>query len=154
MSLPARRAENVVELADGIVEGIAWPLVPDAEYLATYEGHEVVEMRQFGGAPKVFVRLRLVEAGPHTDKVLFRAYRVKKRIDSRRFVLGRRSDLLLMLSRVLDVQARPDRVSLGALKRHLLKVRTRTVMRDGEQRELPTALRYSVVADILRKETA
>ena len=43
----SRRAENVVELFDGVVEGTDSPLVPDGEYLATYLGHDVVELAQF-----------------------------------------------------------------------------------------------------------
>ena len=54
----SRRAENVVELFDGVVEGTDSPLVPDGEYLATYLGHDVVELAQFKKAPKVFLRLR------------------------------------------------------------------------------------------------
>jgi hypothetical protein len=45
-------------------------------------------------------------------------------------------------------------VTLQDLRQHLLCIRTRTVTTDGDQRELPPALVYSVVADILRKETA
>ena len=150
----ARRPENVVDLADGVVEGKAWPLVPDGEYLATYQGHECVELKQFRLAPKVFIRVKLFDAGEHTGKVLFRAYRVRRRIDGRRFVVGRQSHLLKMYCRVVNHRARPDRLNLRELKRHLLRVTTRTVTKDGEQHELPAALYYSVVADILRRETA
>jgi hypothetical protein len=145
---------DVIELADCIIEGVDYPLVPDGEYLATYQGHECVELRQFRGAAKVFIRLRLVDAGVHTGKVLFRAYRVKRRIDSRRFVAGRRSHLVKDISRILDVPGRPDRISLSALRRHLLRIQTRTVTRDADQHDLPTGMRYSVVADILGKDTA
>jgi hypothetical protein len=150
---PARRPANVVDLADGIVEGTDWPLVPDGEYLATYQGHECVELAQFKKAPKVFIRLRLYDADEHSGKVLFRAYRVRRRIDGRRFAVGRRSHLLKMYCRVVNHRARPDRLNLRELRHHLLRITTRTVTRDGEQRELPPALHYSVVADILRKET-
>jgi hypothetical protein len=154
MTATARRAANVVELHDGIVEGKAWPLVPDGEYLATYQGHDCVELAQFRKAPKVFIRVRLYDAGEHTGKVLFRAYRVRRRIDSRRFVLGAGSHLLRMLCRVVSHRARPDRVSLGELKHHLLRIRTRTVLKGADQRDLPAVLRYSVVSEILGKETA
>ena len=149
-----RRAENVVELADGIVEGKAWPLVPDAEYLATYQGHDCVELAQFRKAPKVFVRFKLYGAGEHTGKVLFRAYRVRRRIDGKRFVVGPKSHLLKMVCRVVNHRTRPDRVSLRELKHHLLRIRTRTVTKDADQRDLPAVLRYAVVADVLGRETA
>jgi hypothetical protein len=151
---PARRPDNVVDLADGIVEGREWPLVPDGEYLATYQGHECVELAQFRKAPKVFIRLRLFDAGEHSGKMLFRAYRVRRRIDSRRFVVGRRSHLLKMYYRIVEHRVRPDRLNLRELRHHLLRIRTRTVTIDGDQRDLPRALWYSVVADILGKETS
>lgn len=153
MTQPARRSENVVDIADGVVEGKAWPLVPDGEYLASYQGHECVELKQFRLAPKVFIRLRLFDAGEHSGEVLFRAYRVKRRIDGRRFVVGRRSELMKMVCNVLNHRTRPDRISLRELKHHLLRIRTRTVTRDGDQRDLPAAMRYSVVDDILGKAT-
>jgi hypothetical protein len=150
----ARQSANVVDMADGVVEGKAWPLVPDAEYLATYIGHRCVEIPQFKGQAKLFIDLRLHDAGEHSGKVLFRAYRVRRRIDGRRFVVAPRSALLKMVCRVLDHRARPDRITLRPLKGCLLRIRTRTVTKDSEPRELPAALRYSVVADILGKETA
>ena len=78
-SLSRSAPEDPSEIDDepeGVVEGKDWPLVPDAEYQAVYVGHDGVEVRQFRGAAKVFVRLRLYDAGEHTDKVLYRAYRV------------------------------------------------------------------------------
>jgi hypothetical protein len=62
---------------------------------------------QFRKAPKVFIHLRLFDAGEHTGKVLFRAYRVKRRIDSPRFVVGPKSHLLKRVCRVLNARARP-----------------------------------------------
>ena len=151
---PAKKPANVVALADGIVEGKAWPIVPDGEYLASYVGHDCMEVRQFRNAPKLFVRLRLYDAGEHSGKVLFRAYRVRRVIDGKRFALGARSDLLKMVCKVLGHRSRPDRISLRELKHHLLRVRTRTVTKDGDQRDLPRAMHYSVVDDILGRETA
>lgn len=154
MSQPARRSANVVDLADGVVEGKAWPLVPDAVYLASYVDHDCLELAQFRRQPKVFIRFRLFDAGEHTGKVLFRAYRVKRRLDGKRFVVGGRSELLRMVCMVLNHRTRPDRISLRELTRHLLRVRTRTVLKDADQREMPAALRYSVIADVLGRETS
>lgn len=154
MSAVALRSEaNVHDIADGMVESEAWPLVPDGDYLAVYVGHDCINLRQFKQS-KVFLRFRLFDAGAHTGKILFRAYRVRRILDGKRFVVGRRSDLLHMVCQVMDHRTRPDRISLRELKRHILKVRTRTVIQDGKQRPLPLALRYSVVDDILGKETS
>ncbi len=152
-SASARATSNVVQFADGIVEGADWPLVPDAEYLAVYQGHDCIEMASFRGAPKVFIRFKLAEAGPHTGKTLFRAYRVRRRIDSKRFAVGPRSELLAMICRVMDPPTRQRQISLRDLKRHLVRVRTRTVIKDGRQRDVPAAMRYSVIDEILGKET-
>ena len=145
---------RVVEVADGFVEGPELVRVPDAEYLAACIRHTCVEVRQFGGAPKVYLNLRLLDAGAHTDKELFRAYRVLRVIDRQRFIMGRRSDLLKMYARVMEVpdhRQRLDRISLRALRGMLLIIRTRTIDHDSKGRELPEALRYSVVDDILRR---
>jgi hypothetical protein len=58
-----------------------------------------------------------------------------------------------MLFRVLNVRHRPDRISLLGLKHSVLQVRTRTVTSDYRQEPLPENLRYSVVSDVLGKET-
>lgn len=156
---------NVVDLADGIVEGTDWPLVPDGFYIAVYLRHVCIELREFNNAPRVFVHLRLIDPGEHYGKVLYRAYPVRAvrrtsgkpgaPIHNGKFTLSRRSDLMKMLCRVLyqDLKTRPDRVSLRELKNHVLRIRTRTVKKDGRQRDLPPALHYSVVDDIIEKET-
>ena len=151
MSAPRLRVVEG-EAADGIVEGRQWPLVPDGQYLAVYVGHDVVEMQQFKRQAKVFIHLRLIDAGEYTGRVLFRAYRVR-RIVGRRFIVGPRSDLLMMVCRILDHRARPDRISLQGLRHILVVVRTRTICTDRRQRQLPTTMHYSVVDEILGKET-
>lgn len=151
----ALRSSNVVTLVphDGIVEGKADPLIPAGEYLAMFKDHRVVELRMFRGAPKVFIRFKLVDAGPHTGVVLYRAYRVKHRIDDRRFVVGRRSTLLAMMVRVLDLRNRPEHLDVRSLAHKLFTIRVRTVTHDAHQRPLPDALHYSVVDDVVRAET-
>ena len=146
---PQRESEQ--DSYDGVVEGRCWPVVPDAAYLAVYVDHEVVELRQFGNAPRCFVTFKLVDAGEHTGKTLYRAYRVTARIDSRRFRVARRSELVKMLSRVLYPDTRLqrlDRVSLRQLKPMMLRVSTRTVSRDPKGRPLPAVMHYSVIDDV------
>lgn len=149
MSAPALRV--VDDVPEGLVEGQQWPLIPDGEYLATYIDHQVVELRQFANAPRVFVHFKLYDAGEHTAKILYRAYRVSRRIDGRRFAVARKSDLLRMLARVMNLPAgrRLDRISLRDLKPMLLRVKTRTVKADPKKRELPAALHYSVIDDVI-----
>lgn len=161
--LPVEGANlNVVELADGDIEGTAWPLIPNGIYLAQYVKHVCIEMACFKGAPKVFVQFRIVDPGEHFGKILYRAYRVKAiRSDGRksgspivggRFIVGRRSELLKDYCQAMETRSRPDRISLRALKHLIVKIRTRTVIRDGKQKSLPPALHYSVVDEIICKE--
>jgi hypothetical protein len=140
----------VPELPEFVVEGRQWPLLPDGAYDAVFIGYECVNQKQFGGAPKVFLRFRLHDAGEYTGKEVYRAFRAKA-TRGRQIVLGRRSELYRTFCRVLERterSVRPDRLSLKDLKRKLFRIRTRTVSTDGKKRPLPASMRYSVVDDI------
>jgi len=111
----------------------------------------------FGKAPKVFLRFEIVEHGEFFDKGirLARPYRVRKVLTSGKggkFVLDAGGDLFRMLARVLDVKQRRDRITLRALRHLPLRIRTRTVRVDREQREIPEIARYSVVAEVERAD--
>jgi len=139
---------------DALIDhGEAHPLIPDGEYSAVYIRHEVVTLRRFGNAPKVFVWFRIVDPGAAFGVEVYRAYRVAKALGKRRFVVKRDSELLLMLARVLQLKARPDRITLSALKGCVLSIRVGTVTRASNGSERPEWLRYSAVRDILRSET-
>jgi hypothetical protein len=130
------------------------PRVPDGLYSAVFTHHETaLAFRN----PKVFLHFRIVDPGEHFGKVLFRAYRVASLIGKPgrfgRFKVRRRHELFLMLVRVLEIKARPDRLSPQALKNVVVRIKTRTVTTDFEQRELPQWLHYSVVADVLEAMT-
>jgi hypothetical protein len=133
------------------------PLVPDSIYQAVYVRHEAVVMRMFGGAVKVFVHFRIVDPGEHFGVRLYRSYRAKppRKPGGRPFTLSRRSELFVTLARLqLHVRLRPDRADIAeALRGCVLQIRTRTVTKDLKGRPLPPNLQYSVVDDILGKET-
>ena len=146
----APRSAEVLHLSEIVVEGHQWPLVPDGQYQAVLIGHECTAVRQFANAAKLFLKLRLHEAGEHTGQVLYRAYRVKW-IKDRRFGVARRGDLHKMMCRVLDVPEhrwRLDRLSLRHLRHMILRVNTRTVSKDYKGRPLPECMRYSVIDEI------
>jgi hypothetical protein len=157
---------NLVELHEGIVEH-DWPLIPDAVYEAVLTHYEGCVMHSWKNAAKVYLHFKIVTPGEHFGTRVYRAYNVRRlrgkvgKVGTPQkncgFAVGRRSELLRMLVRVLDLRIRPDRVSLLKLKGSVLRIRTRTVTKgaaeDGRQIELPAALRYSVVADILGKNT-
>lgn len=143
------------ELDEVVVEhGKIWPLVAEGMYQAVFTGHETAWLFK---SCKVFLHFKIVTPGEHFEKKLFRAYRVRTLIGAPgpggRFKLKPRSDLFLMLCRVLDLKARPDRISLRDLKHCVLGISTRTVKADFKQKELPDFLRYSVVDEVLGKET-
>lgn len=141
------------DLDDGLVEGATYPLVPAGEYLAYYVDHVCVELRQFRRSPRLFVRFRLTLAGEFTGIVLWRAYRVRRVLGRRRFIVGPRSLLTCMIWDVLGKPRRLDRISLRDLKGLLLRVRVRVVTQDSRQHPLPEGRRYSVIDQVLGKET-
>lgn len=148
---PKLELVQVSQVDDEIkVIGLDEPLLPDGIYEAVFEGHETSKVFN---SDKVFLRFRIVEFGDHFGERLYRAYRVKslKSKPGRKgsYTLNKRSELLLMLVRVLGLNPRKDRPSLLGLKNRVLKIRTRTVKTDSKQRPLPECLWYSVVDDVV-----
>lgn len=144
-------------IGEAIIEADATStLIPEGEYQAKFTGHDTT--RVFN-TPKVFLHFEIVEPGDHLGRKLFRAYRVSAILDKPRagevavrdgkFKLKSRSSLFEMLCRVLDIQARTDRISLRDLKNHVFKVRVRTVSTNYKGKPLPAFLHYSVVDDVL-----
>jgi hypothetical protein len=133
------------------------PLIPEGEYKAVYVRHDVAELRRFDKQAKLFLLVRLVDA-PYVGLELYRSYRITKIVGKTRFAMKRESDLAEMLSRVLGIRKRPDRVSLRDLKGRVLVVKVGTVKTGTrgwppKKVALPEWQQYSVVRDILRAET-
>lgn len=131
------------------------PLLPDGEYQAVYVHHETHYTFR---TPKVYIWFRVVTQGEWFGKMLYRPYRVKSLTGKPRknggFHVRRGSDLFMDLARVLEMKARPDRVSASVLAGRVWRVRTRTVTRDYMQRLLPEWMRYSVVETIIGADTS
>jgi len=129
-------------------------LIPEGLYEARFLYHETA--RVFNSA-KIFLWFEITQPGEYLGKRLYLPYRlhcmVGKPGRSGRFKVRTRSELFWMLWRVTEVKRRPDRLSTTDLKGVVLEIRVRTVLRDYKQRELPEALRYSVVDDVVRKLT-
>jgi hypothetical protein len=136
-----------------LVEGFR-PLLPEGIWLeAKLTGHDTAFIFR---APKVILQFSIVQPGEFFGLRLFRAFRVK-RLNGRpgpngRFVLGARSDLYTVLTKLLDIKVRADRVSLQALKQMLFRVKTRTVRKNHEQKATPEVLCYSTIDEIVRGE--
>lgn len=126
------------------------PLVPDRQYNAVFVKHETAMVFNTG---KVFVWFRLVDVGEQFGVELYRVYRVSRLLSrpgaGGRFKLKPSGDMFATLCRLLDVRARPDRISLRGLRGRVWRVRSRTVRTDNRQRVLPEWMRYSVIDDIL-----
>lgn len=141
---------TVTPIAEGEVVGAPPLLLPEGEYTAEFLYHETATAFRDS---KLYMHFRILDFGEYFGKQLFRAYRVKGLKGAPRksgaFKLGRRSELYLMIMRVLPRERRIDRVSLYGLKDKRLRIRVRTVTRDYRNRDLPEPLRYSVVDDVL-----
>ena len=134
--------------------GRACATIPEGEYKAVFTHHETAFVFK---TAKVFVWFKLIDPGPHFGKLIYKAFRARnlkaKPAKNGGFVLNARSDLCLMLCRVLDLKMRPDRISTSSLKGKVLRVSVRTVTHDYKQRAIPEPLRYSVLSEILAAET-
>ncbi len=139
-----------IPLDDGLVEGTFWPLLPEAEYLATYTHHDT---KWVFNTAKVFVHFKVVEPGEHYGRRIYRPYRAKALIGkpgkNGRFKLVPRSELFLTMCRLDEGKQRPDRISLRRLQNVLIRITVRTVTKDYKQRPLPESLLYSVVDELL-----
>lgn len=127
--------------------------IPAGDYQAIYLSHETAFMFK---TPKVFVHFR-IHGGDHDGVKLYRAYRVKELRGRPRkgggIKLRHSQELYRQFVRMVSGQVeRPDRISLQRLRGCLLKVRVRTVTKDSRQRELPPALQYSVIDEMLSIE--
>jgi len=134
--------------------GRACPTIPNGIYRVVFVHHETAYAFR---TAKVFLWFRIIEEGPYFGRMIYAAYRARKLLSKAgkggRFKLASGSELFRTICRVLDVKARPDRISVREFQKKVLRVAVRTVKTDYRQRELPEALRYSVVEDIIERET-
>lgn len=150
---------KVIPIASGeafIEHGGAGMLIPEGEYQAKFTGHDTSYVFK---TPKAFLHFEIVDPGEYCGAELFRAYRVAALIDKPRqgessvrngkFKLKARSSLFEMLCRVLDIQTRPDRISVRDLKNHVLKIKVRTVTTNYRGKPLPGFLQYSTVDEVM-----
>lgn len=153
---------KVIPIASGeaqIEHGGAGALIPEGEYRAKFTWHDTAYVFK---TPKAFLHFEIVDLGEHCGIQLFRAYRVSALIDkpspgqssvrNGKFKLKPRSALFEMLCRVLDIQVRPDRISVRDLKNHVLKIKVRTVTTNYRGKSLPPFLHYSTVDDVMGVE--
>ena len=153
---PLRLVEDTTSQVDeGEIEVIGfseWPRIPDAQYNVSLVRHEVTEMKMFRGASRLFAIFKIVDAGPYLGTQIYAAWPVSRTTKSggkNRCVVKAKSDLYLMLCRLLGMRLRADRISLSPLMGCVLLVKTRTVNKNHRQRPYPEFLKYSVVDDVI-----
>ena len=131
-----------------------WPLLPDGEYEAYFIKQEIVSLRMFKGASRLFAHFEILAAGSSPPKRIYGAWPISASAKGgkTRLSAGSRSNLYIMLCRVGGYRIRPDRISFQALRGCVLKIKTRTVKKNFRQRVLPECLWYSVVDDIISIE--
>lgn len=137
-----------VEAADGVLDRPQRPLLTPGQYPAAFETWSTYRM--FGRAPKLVLRFVLMDA-PGQPRVE-RFYNVKSLIGPARkrgrFKAGANSDFVKDYFRLAGRGARPDRFALSRLHGRVFIVTLHTVRRDTKQRDIPEALRYSVITEI------
>lgn len=128
-----------------------WALFPDGEYEACFIKQEIVNMKMFKGESRLYAHFEILNFGDTTRKKIYGAWSIKvsSKGGKRRISAGGRSRLYIMLCRIYNYRVRPDRISFHGLRGCVLKIRTRTVKKNFQQRELPECLWYSVVDDII-----
>jgi hypothetical protein len=143
-------ASRVIDGAECEVDyGKDWPLVPDGEYQAVFIGHETA---RYGRSSRAYLHFRIVDPGAQHGKELYRAYPVAalkgRPQKGGAFRVTKHQWLFKLLCKATDAKARPDRLSLNALKNRVWVISTRTVRKDYRQNEHPVFCQYSVVDEV------
>lgn len=150
-SAPSSPALSLVASAAGDVDGGMPALVPPGDYRLKFETWSTVML--FGRQPKVVLRFRICDFGPHFELGLARWYNVTKlrgKVGRQgRFSVGWSSDLLRDFAKLVSMPHRVDRINLDALSGLLIVGRVETVVKDRSQGVLPSACHYSVVREIV-----
>lgn len=152
MPLRLEESDTVPDDGDIEVEGeVTWPLLPDGEYTAKFLKQDVVSLKMFRGATRLFAHFEILDLGPHRGTHVYGAWPVLATVANgkRRTSVKPKSNLNIMLCRVLGHRVRPARISLHSLRGCVLRIRTRTVKKNFHQKILPPFMRYSVVDEIL-----
>lgn len=142
---------SVVAASAGEVDGGLPALVPPGEYRLRFETWSTVML--FGRQPKVVLKFRICDLGPHFELGLTRWYnatKLKGKVGRHgRFSVGWSSDLIRDYAKLVCMPNRVDRINLDALRKLLIVGRVETVVKDRSQGALPESCQYSVVRAIV-----
>lgn len=145
---------KVKDDGEGVIEGLRPHIPPGIYQLAFISHHTMIFCR----GPKVVLRFRVIEQGPHFGVELERFYNVRQLLGKSgkngRFKVGSSSDLVLEFCRVAyDRITRLDRLPLSAMKNFIIKGVVHTVVKNRNQKTLPDVLQYSVVKELIGIES-
>ena len=134
----------------GLIEGKAWPLIPSGKYSVTFLHHELGMAFK---VPRLFLHFRIVTPGNYFGETVYRAFRVRsanvKKKKGGAFRVSRNSDYVREMVTLLNLRGRLDRISPLILRDKVLQAEIGEVTRDHKQREIPTALKYSVIRKLI-----
>ena len=126
-------------------------LVPDDIYSVIYMRHVTWLFK--GRYPKVVITFSIQDFGEFYLREINAYYNVRRIVGkpskNGHFVLGWKSNLMLDISNIFGPQPRMDRISMCRFNKKLIKVQTKTVKYNRDQREYPENMHYSVVCKML-----
>lgn len=130
------------------------PLIPPGEYLLKLDSWSTAMM--WGRSPKLIMTFIVVSVGNYFGLKIQRYYNVDRLIGkpgkSGQFKLRWSSDAVREYATLIHAPSRLDRVYLEHYSRLVIVGRVKTVEKTSLQKNLPEALRYSVIEELLRVE--
>lgn len=119
------------------------PTVTDDIYSVTYSKHE---KKILFGVEKLFIWFKILTPGSFLDVEIYKAYNYSKKLSVKSLLIR---DIERVLGRKL---LRKEKPSISIFKNKILRVKTRTVVKDCRQKELADFHKYSVIAEIIETE--
>jgi hypothetical protein len=137
--------------AFGGIEGDRPTLVTPRAYDLRYRSYETAKM--FGRAQKLILMFTIAEPGDDFDKPLPRYFNITRLIGKPQkngaFKVGFNSDFLREYAKLFGVPTRLDRIPMSNFDGCFVRAKVRTVATGNAQQEIPKALQYSVVSEIM-----
>lgn len=133
------------------IEGEAPALVPPGEYDLRFDHHETLIL--FGRASKLVLWFKIITFGDHFETKIARFYNIKRIIGrpgrNGRFKVGFNSDFMREYGRLFRPPRRLDRIAMSRFETVILIGKAKTVTRGHDQSEIPEAMQYSVLEELV-----
>jgi hypothetical protein len=132
----------------------SWPLIPEGHYEMRLVSQEV---RMIFQQPRLVLKLRICEMGPHFGKILFRYYNVERFTKSAKGKVAvmkhkPRGDFMIEYCTLLPGtgRLRLDKVPMTPLYDKVIIGEVVTVKKNNQHKPLPEALQYSKVGRLVK----